>query len=57
MVFRVGHFDQHLDPAPKIPRTQVGRTDEVLGVAVVREAIDARMLEKTSNDRHHANVL
>src|SRR5580765_574876 len=49
--------NEQLHAAPEVPRAEIRRTDEVLGVAAVAEAIDARMLEKPADDRRHPNAL
>src|SRR5262249_44165736 len=53
----VRHGRQELDATPEIARPEIGGPDVVRRIAIVREPVDARMLEKAPHDRPHANSL
>src|SRR5688500_1444071 len=48
---------QHLDPAPEVPRAEVGRPDEVLGCAAVPERVYPRVLQEAPEDAPHPDPL
>src|SRR5689334_3672449 len=54
---RVADRGEELDAAAQVAWSQIGRSDEVARIAAVGEAIDARVLEETADDRHDANAV
>src|SRR5579864_4578960 len=54
---RIGDRDDRLDAAVEVARHEVGRAEEVLRLAAVAEAKDARMLEEVTDDGPHSDAL
>src|SRR6185436_7400693 len=56
-VTRAVNGREQFHAATKIPGSCIGRTYEVLGSTVIREDVDASMLEKSPQHAHHANSI
>src|SRR5699024_8736547 len=56
-VLRIGDVDKYLHPAIEVSVHEVGRTDEHVRLATVRERVDAGVFEVSAQDRADPDVV